>query len=273
MITPQAASIVWLAITSILRQCSSAGTAQWQYVLPNKTKTRVKQPFQAFTDKIHEIMSDMQMFKSQKYMGNITAIEHDSRLDYPNLENKIDLVITSPPYPNNYDYADATRLEMCFWGEIKKWGDLQTTVRKHIIRSCSQHATADKIDLNSILNEQLLAPILDDLSTICRQLETVRHQYGGKKAYHLMVAGYFADLAKTFQTLRKYCKENSTMCFVIGDSAPYSIYVPVDDLLGRLALSAGFSNFSFEKIRDRNVKWKNRKHTVPLKEGRLWIKG
>ena len=31
--------------------------------------------------------------------------------------------------------------------------------------------------------------------------------------------------------------------------------------------------FYFEKTRDRNIKWKNRKHRVPLKEGRLWIRG
>jgi len=35
------------------------------------------------------------------------------------------LVVTSPPYANNYDYADATRLEMTFMGEIRGWGDLQ----------------------------------------------------------------------------------------------------------------------------------------------------
>ena len=27
---------------------------------------------------------------------------------------RVNLVLTSPPYPNNYDYADATRLEMSF---------------------------------------------------------------------------------------------------------------------------------------------------------------
>ena len=52
---------------------------------------------------------------------------------------------------------------------------------------------------------------------------------------------------------------------------PYGIYVPVDKWIGKLAVSAGFSSFSFEKTRERNVKWKNRKHDVPLKEGLLWI--
>jgi hypothetical protein len=43
--------------------------------------------------------------------------------------------------------------------------------------------------------------------------------------------------------------------------------------LGRLAVHAGFDDWKFEKIRDRNVKWKNRKHRVPLVEGRLVIAG
>ena len=55
----------------------------------------------------------------------------------------IDRVITSPPYPNNYDYADATRLEMTFWGEIEGWGDLHQAVRQYLIRSCSQHSAKE----------------------------------------------------------------------------------------------------------------------------------
>src|SRR5579864_1130527 len=50
-----------------------------------------------------------------------------------------DLVITSPPYANNYDYADATRLEMSFFRDIQGWGNLQDAVRKHLVRSCTQH--------------------------------------------------------------------------------------------------------------------------------------
>lgn len=88
-----------------------------------------------------------------------------------------------------------------------------------------------------------------------------------------MIAAYFHDLAKVFHSLRKVTEDGCKMCFVIGDSAPYGIYVPVDRWLGELAVNAGFQDFSFEKLRDRNIKWKNRKHNVPLKEGRLWING
>lgn len=88
-----------------------------------------------------------------------------------------------------------------------------------------------------------------------------------------MIAAYFSDLAEVFYSLRKKTKDDCLMCFVIGDSPPYGIYVPVERWLGDLAVSAGFKSYSFEKLRDRNIKWKNRKHNVPLKEGRLWING
>ena len=60
---------------------------------------------------------------------------------------------------------------------------------------------------------------------------------------------------------------------MIGDSAPYGVHVPVERWLGELALAAGFHGYAFEKLRDRNVKWRNRKHRVPLHEGILTIDG
>lgn len=182
-------------------------------------------------------------------------------------------MITSPPYANNFDYADATRLEMTFWGELSGWGDLQEKVRKYLIRACTQQVA----DLNGlgeeILANPLLTPIHSELKVAFSELAKERLKHGGKKAYHLMIVAYFKDMADMFVSLRRVTKRDSLLCFVIGDSAPYGIYVPVDRWLGQLAVSAGFNSFTFEKLRDRNVKWKNRKHKVPLHEGRLWIKG
>lgn len=116
-----------------------------------------------------------------------------------------------------------------------------------------------------------MAPIKDELKEKYNLLAEEREKHGGKKNYHYMIVAYFYDLACVFQTLNLKTKDNCKMCFVIGDSAPYGIYIPVDEWLGKLAINSGFKEYSFEKLRDRNVKWKNRKHRVPLKEGRLWI--
>ena len=106
------------------------------------------------------------------------------------------------------------------------------------------------------------------------KLEKERLLHGGRKKYHLMVAAYFSDLAKVWISLRRVCKQGAKVCFVVGDSAPYGIYVPVDKWLGELAISAGFKSYHFEKTRDRNVKWQiDRKHKVSLHEGHLWVEG
>ena len=60
---------------------------------------------------------------------------------------------------------------------------------------------------------------------------------------------------------------------VVGDSAPYGVHVPVEKWLGELATASGFDSWHFTKIRDRNVKWHNRKHRVPLHEGLLLVQG
>ena len=272
--TPES-ELIWLTLTSILRMCSGAGTAQWQYVLPNKRKSKsgVQLPVAAFHAKASEILKDVEYAQRNAWSSQGTIILTDARVPVTDLQIQADAVITSPPYPNNYDYADATRLEMTFWGEINGWGDLQNSVRRHLIRSCSQHAAAERLVLDDLLAEPVLEPIRNDLSIACRTLAEVRETRGGRKSYHTMAAAYFRDLGLVFKSLRPLCRPDGVLCFVIGDSAPYGVYLDVDAWLGKLALNAGFKSYSFEKIRDRNVKWKNRKHRVPLKEGRLWIEG
>ncbi len=265
--------LIWLTLTSILRMCSGAGTAQWQYVLPNKSKSGVQLPVAAFHAKAAEILQDVEYAQRNAWSSQGTVILTDARAPVTNSQIHVDAVITSPPYPNNYDYADATRLEMTFWGEINGWGDLQRSVRRHLIHSCSQHAAAERLVLDDLLADPVLDPIREDLSTACRTLAEVRETKGGKKTYHTMAAAYFRDLGLVLKSLRGLCRSGGVLCFVIGDSAPYGVYLDVDAWLGELALNAGFKSYSFEKIRDRNVKWKNRKHRVPLKEGRLWIEG
>ncbi len=267
-----ATELAWLTLIAILRRTSHAGTAQWQYVLPKKQKRLPQDAFSAFDACSRMIYNDLTY--GQEFTGPRAAFsEVDARTCAGVPDDFANLIITSPPYPNNYDYADATRLEMSFMQEVSGWGDLQDKVRRHLVRSCSQHVPESAIDLEEILAAPELGPIREDLSAVCRQLGEVRKTKGGKKTYHLMIACYFRDLANVWMALRRVCAPGGKVCFVIGDSAPYGVYVSVIPWLGALAEAAGFKSHRFERTRDRNIKWKNRKHRVPLQEGRLWVEG
>lgn len=267
-----ASELCWLTLVSILRKVSHVGTAQWQYVLPNKSKKNSESSFQAFDTQSKTFLADIQ--KAQGVKGPSASIyDTDARTCEGVDTNFATLVVTSPPYPNNFDYADSTRLEMTFMREIEGWGDLQGTVRNRLVRSCSQHVSQKSVNLNDVLASQELSPIRSEITAVCDELGKVRETKGGKKSYHLMIACYFLDMAQVWHSLRTACDSPSRVCFVIGDSAPYGVLVPVYDWMGRLAQAAGFGDWTFEKTRDRNIKWKNRKHRVPLSEGRFWVEG
>lgn len=265
--------LAWMNFISILRSASHAGTATWQYVLPNKTKARVADAFEAFQKQTDIMCEDMLFMQAHSQVSRASLLFQDAREKSDVPDNSVDLIITSPPYANNYDYADATRLELSVLGEIKGWGDLQKKIRPNLVRSCSQMVSRERKDTYEFLKSPLLKPIYEEILDVCQQLDAEKELHGGKKNYHTMIALYFLDLARIWKNLRRVCRDGSLTCFVIGDSAPYGIYVPVDEWLGRLAIAAGFKEYWFEKTRDRNVKWKNRKHSVPLKEGRLWVRG
>jgi DNA modification methylase len=268
-----ASELSWLALTAVLRSCSPVGTAQMELIQPRKRKQHFSRPFEAFPAQVSLMLQDMKLL--QGTVGGARAIIHedDARGCREIEDRSINLVITSPPYVNNYDYADATRLEMTFWGEVQGWGDLHQRVRRHLVRSCSQHMSLQRESLDQLLREAQRLPVRDELRRVCERLDEERLRHGGKKNYHLMVAAYFSDLAKVWEALRRICVPGGRACFVVGDSAPYGVYVPVPEWLGEVAVAAGFKSYSFEKTRDRNVKWKNRKHRVPLCEGRLWVEG
>ncbi|HOW18397.1 MAG TPA: DNA methyltransferase [Phycisphaerae bacterium] len=264
--------LAWLTLVGILRTTAAVNTAQWQYVLPRKPKKRSVDPFDAFDMMTRTVYTDMVL--SREIGGPRAILINGDARECGGVPNRFaTLVITSPPYPNNYDYADATRLEMCFLGEIQSWSDLQQAVRRHLVRSCSQHVSEKAVDRDAVLASADLGPIRNEVTQVYNELAKIRLAKGGRKNYHLMVACYFQDMARVWRSLRRVCDTPCRVCFVIGDSAPYGVYVPVIGWLSELAAAAGFRGASFEKTRDRNVKWKNRKHRVPLCEGRLWVEG
>lgn len=265
--------LIWLALTSILRPTSKAGTAQWQYILPNKTKKKVIHPLLAFQQQIEIIKSDLRWMQTRTNRSRAEIIAGDARTLADSMPQKVDAVITSPPYANNYDYADALRFEMTFWGDVTGWGDLHDTVRKYLIVSSSQHSSRERLKASDLLEVDAVEPIRDELGAVIEQLAKVRETHGGKKHYHTMIGAYCRDISLVLRQLRIACKAGSRMCWVIGDSAPYGVYCPIEKWIAELAMAAGFKQHHFNKLRDRNIKWKNRKHRVPLKEGLLWIEG
>lgn len=77
----------WLAIASILRQCSPVGTANWQYILPKKTKAKIIDPFLAFKAKSKQMEDDLCIRNMTKHTACLLQGEL-LHLDYVHLQKK-----------------------------------------------------------------------------------------------------------------------------------------------------------------------------------------
>lgn len=264
--------LIWLAFVAIIRPTSPVGTAQWQYVLPAKSKAKSLPVADAWRVQARLMVDDMRLRQAELPTPTVAEIKARDARDIGDAVPSAwaTHVVCSPPYANNYDYGDATRLEQTVLGEVSGWADLRH-VRADLIRACSQHVAC--YEPEAVLEDELLEPIRCELAPIFRDLAAVRRERGGRKAYHSMVVAYFHDMAAVWRSLRPATAAGAKVCFVIGDSAPYGVHVPVERFLATLAKAHGFTFERFEKVRERNVKWKNRKHRVPLQEGRLWLEG
>lgn len=267
--------LFFVGLTSILRQVSTAATG-WPYIAPNKQKTTSlnKNAIYEFSHQIKKMLNDIQLTILEANLGFRDSSHHIYNSDSRYTQNlipssSIDHVFTSPPYLNNFDYADRTRLELYFWGEAKNWSDISENIRTKLITSATTQIARDdpRYNLSEGLKEAC-PDVFAFLQRAVRQLSEIRLTRGGRKSYDLLVSGYFNDMFLIILEVYRVLKPNTKAIFVLGDSAPYGIHIPTDDLIGKIGLSVGFSDYRIDVLRERGGKWKDnpQRHDVLLRE-------
>jgi DNA modification methylase len=266
-----------LALTATLRSSAKAGTG-WPYIAPTKYHEKVveKEALSEFERHVHLMLSDIKLVTSNSN-GRRPAhklILGDARKKHQDIPDlSIDLAITSPPYLNNYDYADRTRLELYFFGMAKTWGEITHKIRdKLIIAATTQITRADYKPVNRAIKD--VAPeLVKELQNKIDKLQAIRLSKGGKKNYDIMVAGYFNDMILVLKRVYEALKFGGSFILVLGDSAPYGVYIPTEVFLGEIAKGIGFKNYKIEVLRKRGDKWASnpQRHKVKLKESILTL--
>jgi DNA modification methylase len=267
-------SFLKLALTDTLRKASAAGTG-WPYIAPNKN-TGDKPPknaFKLFATSTKKMYADiMQIMVNSSANAIIQNVLGDSRHQQSLSDNQIDIALTSPPYLNNYDYADRTRLETYFWGITKTWSDITAMFREKLIVAATTQVIRRNYEVETALSQEIKGldeEIYKVIQDSVLRLAALRKTKGGKKDYDLMVALYFNDMLPILQESYRVIRNDGKFIVVVGDSAPYGVHIPTEDLIGRLGLAVGFRKFDYKEFRSRGGKWKDnpQRHTVPLREG------
>jgi hypothetical protein len=269
---PEERDFFLLALVNTLRTATKAG-AGWPYIAPSKYhEKQERDAIVVFSKTASMFYQDLVAIhnKWRPLQVDCNLLLHDARQPYPLNEASVDLVITSPPYLNNYDYADRTRLELYFLGWAKSWRDITTKVRQRLISSSTTQVRRSEFNEEPLSDElrELTPSAYKELKAKIKQLSLIRHSKNGKKSYDLMVAGYFNDMLQVLKQVYRVLKPKAPFVLVLGDSAPYGVHIPTDVYLKEMAMNIGFQNYTIQTLRKRGEKWYNntQRHKIPLKE-------
>ncbi len=266
-------SFFLVALTCALRQASGAATG-WPYIAPKK-RIQEKDGIQAFSKQVFQMISDLKSIPLQFRQTPSHLILGDAR--HTDFQNEMfDLSFTSPPYLNNYDYADRTRLETYFNGYANTWSDITEKIRSRLIISATTQINRGEYNLAHIISEKLeqIAPdVAVELQGKVGKLSRLRLEHGGKKSYDIMIGQYFNDITLALEDNYRVLKPGAKSVWILGDSAPYGVHIPTEEILGRIALGIGFHNYSIQQLRTRGEKWRGntQRHHVPLRESILTL--
>ena len=266
-----------LGLVATLRRASRAGTG-WPYIAPSKHGSKA-----AERDALSEFEAQCRMM-----LGDLRAFwECIDRVDGPRTSHRIvrgdarqfarhagasaaDLVVTSPPYLNNYDYADRTRLETFFLGMYSSWAEITSRVRDELMTAATTQVRACDYAVRRTMPtvREASMGVHAELSGIVERLAGIRAGRSRRKTYDLMVAGYFEDITAVVGQVYEALGRGGKFVLVLGDSAPYGVHVRTDELIGRIAVALGFASYEIEVLRARGGKWRDnpQRHSVPLRE-------
>lgn len=264
-----------MALVASLRDVCKANTV-FPYVQPSATKDSTPDPQETFSNKLSMVIDDLNStLRETEVVGDSTIHNIDARNIDTIEDESIDTVITSPPYLNNVDYADVTRLELYFLGYASTWGEVTDVVRTDLVNSSTVVLKGVPSDVEP--NPELPDEIREEVARIQSEILDVRDEkdYSGKR-YDVMVAAYFNDMYDVMSSVYDKMKPGTHFVMVLGDSAPYGVHVPTDIYLGKVADHIGFDFKDVYEIRERGDTWKSikgsRRHEVDLRESIVLLK-
>ena len=172
----------------------------------------------------------------------VSYMENAGRL----LPQNVDVVVTSPPYLNNYHYIRNTRPQMFWLGLVNETADLKVIERKSFGQFWQTVRTEPEIALNPKLPH--LADQIQDL----RSRNADRGAYGGA-GWANYATTYFNDCERFCKVTRPLMKPGGTMMVVIGNNILQGMEFQTDRYFAQIAELEGFEIAGLHEVRGKRT--------------------
>ncbi len=249
-----AKTLVNLACMSVLEAVSftrkDGQYLRWDTRSGRNLRARMhKGPILSFQDalesRLSEIASDLEFVK-RKYGRGSPELVNGSSLELLRTmpDAAFDMVITSPPYANRYDYTRTYALELA-WLNLDQTGFarlrqqmLSATVENRSKLDALSDLYADRPDLlqQAVTRYEKQAA----LHEVLRILRTHAAELGNRHVIRLL-EGYFLEMALVVAELGRLVRPGGNVIMVNDNVQYHGEEIPVDFILADLAEQSGFT--------------------------------
>jgi excisionase family DNA binding protein len=204
-----------------------------------------------FRDKLREIEADIgflqRLMKRFEHRPSAKVYRH-SYLGEPSVlaARSVDVLVTSPPYLNNYHYVRNTRPQLYWLGLVDGNGDLKRLEEESFGRFWQTVRAAPPVELSFELPE--LREVLGSI----RERNPEKGTYGGR-GWANYAATYFNDCDRFFRVTRRVMKPGGWVVVVIGNNIVQGIHVETDRFLAQIGELHGFRLAGMHRVRKKRT--------------------
>ena len=237
-----------LALASITVSCSHmTRRADLRRRRSDEYLTRVVDVRNAYLGKLMQIERDVQVQSSS--FSPTRFLSSDARQRDEELQGRVSLVLTSPPYLNGTNYIRNTKLELWLLGYIQNERELSGLNRVCMV--CG---------INNVVKDRPPEHRFDGVEAVASTLD----QSSPDLRIPALVRGYFSDMLIVLRNCANYLRPGGKLVLDIGDSKFYGIHVPTDRLLCEVAAEAGL-----RVIGERLLARRHSRDKTPLRQAEL----
>ena len=246
-----------LVLSRVLDYCCLAAT-DGIYKAPTSAK-RALSPSQA----LHKVLTTITNDKCEAlYSKGVVHIYEKPSQSMSELDDdSIDLVVTSPPYLNNFDFAEMTRMYLYFWRIASSWREITTRIRTRLLVNTTTALQGHK-ERQHIYRSTLPDAVRTDADIVVESLSQRRRVKAGKKDYNLLVYPYLSQMQQVLREAQRALRPGAPLHMMVSDAALYGVHVPTPQWLARIMTTCEFVDVQCNMVRSRGHRW-----TLDKREG------
>ena len=206
----------------------------------------------AIADKLREMAEDAAWYRAERARSERDdgRVHEESFLDGHGAleEASVDLLVTSPPYLNNYHYNRNTRPHLYWLGFCTAPADLKRLEALNVGTFWQNARDEARIDLDPSIDDADIGETLDEV----RERNPEKGIYGGN-GWANYAAQYFNDCARFADGAARCLRPGATALVVIGNSVLQGVPIPTDRFLASIAEARGFELAGIHVPREARV--------------------